>query len=362
MSEQIKTITEREQFQDIFNKYFMNKEVFLKTKSGDLKITFMGYSDGLVAFKIPYVKNVYDTCLIFTKEKNNIIYANLKISEKQQDSYVFIPLKFQIISIAQKEQRKEIGGVGGRSILYITHMISDFIIENCLSIDSKKVDKVRELIKTDVGKKFNHIKVYFCNESSSDQRMKFFFEEKTPLFIPDFNIKKPDEGDRLFNYFFNNIYLKDYFLVNRKTYISEISVPILYKTKIPYGYVQVNNEGKLEESAFNLIKRVAISIDETFNKYKIFPQSDDRILVSDVSKSGIGIVFKERRLIRYFKERSLAYFDIILPGEKKASVLAIVRNIAILENKIIKVGCEFKDVDAMSEVNFDEYLSSIGIE
>ena len=100
-------------------------------------------------------------------------------------------------------------------------------------------------------------------------------------------------------------------------------------------------------------------IDELFIKHKVFSLSEERLLVSDVSKSGLGIVFKERKFIRFFKEGCLVYFDFILPENKKASILAIVRHIALLENKIIKVGCEIKDIDALSEVNFDEFLASV---
>jgi hypothetical protein len=129
MSEQIKTITEREQFPELFSRFFAKAEVFLKTKSGDLKIQFIGFSNGLVAFKIPYIKNIVDTCLIYSRAQNNIIYASLKASQKQgNDLYVFIPINLQIISLNRKEDRQEIGArPDGKNILYVTNLISDFI-------------------------------------------------------------------------------------------------------------------------------------------------------------------------------------------------------------------------------------------
>jgi hypothetical protein len=116
----------------------------------------------------------------------------------------------------------------------------------------------------------------------------------------------------------------------------------------------------MTDSALASIKRTAIMVEEMFNKQRVFPMSGEKLLVSDVSKRGLGIVFKERRFIRYFKENSYVYLDIMLPDNKKASCLAVVKNIGILENKIIKIGCEIRELDALGEVNYEEFLSTLG--
>lgn len=361
MTKQITTITDKSQFQDIFYKLFAHNDIFLKTKSGDLKIKFFGYTEGLAAFKIPYLKNIQENILIFSRTEGNIIYAQMKFAEKQEeDMYIFSPEKIQIISEDRRESRKTLQG-GGKSVLYVTSLISDFIIENSIALDQKKADKVREILRFDMEKQFHHIKTFFCNEGSTDPRMKFFMEEKRPLFVQDLSKQPPEKDQRNFNQYVNEIYSKDFYLQNRKQYISEASVPILYKAKIPYGYIQINNTAPLSESALTLVKRMAIVAEEIFHQYKIFPVSDEKLLVSDISKRGLSVVFKERKFIRYFKERSLVYFDLVFPENKKSSILAVVRNITLLENKIIKVGCEIKEVDALSEVNYDEFLESLGV-
>lgn len=363
MAELIKTITDKSLFEKIFYKFFLKKDVFLKTKNGDLKIEFFGYTDGMAALRIPYVKNMYENCLIFTRSESYTIYANLKLVEKQEDdSYIFIPVKFQIISAVRREDRKivDIGGEG-KNIIYITNMISDFIIQNSLAMESKKVDHVKEIVRFDLEKQFKHVKIFFCNEGMTDVRMKYFYENKTPYLIHDINRKEAAKDKALFNYYLNNIYGKDYHLINRKNLISEVSVPVLYKARIPYGYIQCNGAAPLSESALLIVKRMAIVVEELFNKYKIFPVTDERLLISDVSKKGIGIVFKERRFIRYFKENSYVYFDLNLPDNKRASCLSVIRNIVIMENKVIKVGCEIRELDALGEVNYDEYLESLGL-
>lgn len=363
MAELIKTITDKSLFEKIFYKFFFKNNVFLKTKSGDLKIEFFGYTDGMAALKIPYLKNMYESCLIFTRNESYTIYANLKLVEKQEDdSYIFIPVKFQIISAMRREDRKivDIGGQG-KNIIYVTSVISDFIIQNSLAMESKKVDHVKEIVRFDLEKQFKQVRIFFCNEGMTDIRMKYFYENKTPFLVSDINKKELAKDEALFNYYINNIYGKDYQLINRKNLVSEVSVPILYKARIPYGYIQCNGAAPLSESALLIVKRMAIVVEELFNKYKVFPVSDERLLVSDVSKKGVGIVFKERRFIRYFKENSYVYFDLNLPDNKRTACLAVIRNIGIMENKIIKVGCEIRELDALGEVNYEEYLDSLNL-
>jgi hypothetical protein len=362
MASLIKTITDKGQFEAVFYKYFMNNEAFLRTKSGNLKITFFGYSEGLVAFKIPFLKHMFENCLVYTRKNEFVIYASLKIAEKQEENlYLFFPIKLQIISSARKEDRQSIDAAGsGKKILYVSRLISDFIIENSLAMSLKQVDRVKEIIRFDLEKYFQHLKIYLMNEGMSDVRMKHFRDHITPLFIPSINDTKNPKYEKVTRFYINEIYARDYFLKNRQQFISEIAVPVLYRAKIPYGYVQVNNTTPFTESALTVIKRSAIIIEELFTKEKVFPQTEERLLVSDVSKRGIGIVFKERRFVRYFKEGSLVFFDLILPDKKKASVLATVRHIALMENKIIKVGCEIKELDAISEAHYDEFLQSAG--
>ena len=75
--------------------------------------------------------------------------------------------------------------------------------------------------------------------------------------------------------------------------------------------------------------------------------------------NGIGIVFKDRRLTRYFRNDSLVGMDMMLPTKKNVTLGVIIRNTIFMDNGIIKVGTEIVHIDALSEVNYDEYLQMI---
>ncbi|MCX7677925.1 MAG: hypothetical protein N2316_01770 [Spirochaetes bacterium] len=359
MSEEILTITDVEQIREIFYKYFLKGDVYLKTKNGDLKIYFLGVSENKVAFKIPYIKSFSGIGLVFARRGHSIIYIQLKFLDKSEDeSFIFHPIKLQIINVQRKEERLVISPQSqSKKIVYVTNIISDFIMENTLSMEIKKIDRIKEILKSDIEGHFPYIKIFFFNEGRSDPRMKYFLLGNKPLHIYDMR-KKPSTEREMTDYtiYMNEIYAKDYYLQNRKQLISEISVPFLFRTKIPYGYIQVNSTAPIPENILSIIKKIAISGDEMLTKMRFFPVSNDKLLVSDISRNGLSMAFRDRKFIRYFKERCRVYFDLMLPNGKKASIQAEVRNIVLLENKIIKVGCEIKEMDALSEVNYEEFL------
>jgi hypothetical protein len=95
-------------------------------------------------------------------------------------------------------------------------------------------------------------------------------------------------------------------------------------------------------------------------KNNIFPKAEEKLPVIDISKSGLGVIFKDKKCIKYFSENQLLYYDLILPNNNKVNMLSSVRNI-LLNGSVYKVGCRILEIDALSEVYYDEYLESIGI-
>ena len=361
MAGTIKTITDKDQFKGILESYFNRKIVYLKTKSGDLNIHYLGYSEGNAAFRIPRVKNCPDIILIFSRHGDSTIYATLKYIENNEDTFIFIPVKFQIISQERKETRTAVAGEGSdKSVLFISNVMSDFQIQNSFMGNDKKLDNIKESLKYDLKAKFERIRIVFLNEAISDPRMKHIQEHASPLFIPDMSEKPEEKHEKDFNYYINEIYAKDFKLNKDKDFISEVMVPILYRTIIPYGYIQVNNRRPMTEGYLAVIKRMAIVVGEYFKKENLFQPVKERFLVSDLSQRGLSIVFRDRRITRYFRQGSLVSFDMMLPTSKKVITGAIVRNVTFNDNGIIKIGFEIKNIDALSQVNYEEYLENMG--
>lgn len=360
MFEKIKTITDRSKFEKIFYDFFLNQYAYLNLKDGKIQAKFFGYSSEQVAFKITQVKNVPEECQIIMKKDNSMIYSYLKFIEKEQDNiFIFAPIKFQFITSSRSEDHNSVDDVKGKRLVFVTNIISDFIIENTLVQRVKKIDHIREQIVDEMENAFDYMKLYLRSEGTGDPRMKYFLSHRNPIYIPDFSKKGAGGDEKFFKFYIDNVYSKDHHLQKRKEFLSEIAVPFLYQAKMPYGYLQVNGKAPFADVTLSSVKKFATYVDELFKKENIFLKSNDKFIVNSLSKNGFGIVFKERRYIRYFKSDSMVYLDMIFPGNKRASILVVVKQISILPNKTINVSFEIKEVDALGEINYDEFVESL---
>ncbi|MFH0975981.1 MAG: hypothetical protein V1874_09385 [Spirochaetota bacterium] len=355
----INTITDRRLFQDILGKFFFNKSCFLYGKEGALEVKFNRSSDGLIVIKIPFFTEEPTNCIAFTRQGANIIFVYLKLCGRKEDNiYIFNPAKFQIAEADRKDERKSlIKNTNSKSVLYITNFISDNIINKSLSSQAEKLDRIKEIIAYDHLNEYEYLKLFFCNEEMNDARMKYFNNSRIPIFIP--NIHSENANDELHEYYKNYIYNNDEYLKIHKEIVSEVAVPILFDSKIPYGYIQVNKTGPLPTSTISVMKRVAALTDDITKKSKLFSVSSDKLLVWDISEKGVGIAFKNTKYIPYYRRDSFVSLDLLLPRYKKASILADVRHLEMLENKLIKVGFEIKDMDTASRDNYEKFLGSI---
>lgn len=313
-------------------------------------------------FEINDTKNIDENCVIICRDKSdNTIFAHLKLLEKgEKNTCIFSPEKIHVSFAPRKEERKTLDPENNASHrLFIINMISEFIIKNNLELYKKKINQIEETIKIKLEKTFSNIRLYFIHHGH-DERMNYFKKQIQPIFIANINETQPEKHIEIFKLYTENIYPDDNFLQNKKELISEISVPILFNMKIPYGYVQVNNTQPFNESSMHTVKKMSTIVNELLIKNGLFPKTDERIPVFDISKNGIGITFKNKQYIKYFNKDQLVYFDLLLPDTKKVNILAVVKEI-VIEGSNYKVGSQIVEIDALSEVYYDEYLESIGL-
>ncbi len=358
---EISTVTYRSNFQELFYRYFSNEEVFLRVKEGKIPVKFYGFSENHAAFRIPHVKSMSREATFYAKTNDEMAYAFVTFLEQQEAGvFIFIPQRIQIISQNRSEDRKTTTpGRNNRNLVFITDFLPDFILENQINSNEKKVDHLRDIIKSEIDTTALHLRIFLCNELKNDHRMQYFKKQRIPIYIPDFTRMDAGSDQKKITYYINNIYAQDYFLKNNKEYISEISVPLLYNGKLPYGYILVNGAIALDNNVFKGIKKAAIFADRLFKDFEIFTENCEKMLVSNISESGFAITINDRRLIRYFKKESQAAMDMILPEQKKASLLAEIKYITIQHNKNIKIGFQIIDIDALSEVNLDDFRESL---
>ena len=356
MPDLIKTVTDVSQFQFLLENFFKEAAVYIKTNSGSISLQYVGYSEGNVAFRIPMVKSSPENVVVFTRHKTNTIYLSMKYIERSEDTFVYIPIKFQIISESRKEDRKLVGFEGGKSIMYLNNLITDYIIERGLATADKKIDKIKEFAEFELKKKFDLVKIVFINESKNDNRLKHILSTSKHIYMPNLNVDPDPSKEEEHNFYINHIYKTDISLSSRNKYVSEITVPVMFNNVIIYGYLQVNSSQPISDGMFEVVKRMSIAINQLMVKNNLFFPLDERFLLADISGNGLSFVFKEKKYLRYFEEGTKVNFDILLPTQKKAIIGAIIRNITFLENRIIKTGCEIYLMDETSKSNYDEFI------
>ena len=256
----VKTFTDKESIEKIFNNIFAKYQSFLKTKQTSIRVNFISYTDGLVSFEFKDCKEIDDNCVIVCRDKSdNTIFAYLKLIEgKEKDICVFSPEKIQVAFSPRKEERKVLDPENNANHrLFIINMISEFIIRNNLELYKKKLTQIEETIKIKLEKTFENIRLYFIHYGH-DERMNYFKKHIKPIFIADMNSEPPGKDKEIFQFYTESIYPEDKSLNNRKELISEISVPVLFNMKIPYGYVQVNNTIPFAESSMQTVKKMAL--------------------------------------------------------------------------------------------------------
>ncbi len=360
MSIDTQSITDRKLFRNILKQFFFDKSCFINNPWGNAEVRFLSSEGEYVQLHSPGFDEDPKNCMVFTRNYNNIIFVYLKFcGKKTENIYLFNPTKFQIIETERKDERCYLEkDRNNRSTIFITNFISQTSIINSLNLHQKKIKRIEEIIGYDTSHEFEYIKVYFYNYGRDDPRMNYFCNNKIPIFIQDINFVN-DQNTVIIENYMKYIYKTDSYLNNHKRLISEISVPVMFNSWIPYGYVQINNSTPLTTSSVEHAVCLASFIDDSIKRENIFSVSRDKLDISDISKNGIGIIFSNKKYIPYYLKDSFVLLDIFFPSSLKTSILADVRHLEIMQNKTIKAGFRIREMDDEGRYNFDSFLSSI---
>jgi hypothetical protein len=330
----------------------------LRSSQGDVEVRYIGFNDGLAEFAFPLRTSRPANCSIFTRVKSITITAHLTCAKAKDDTvFCFIPKNFEILTNPRADERKSFTG-NSDNIIFATNVISDPGIKKKLKSEKEKLDKIKEMVSPDETDSYDYFNIVFADSPINDPRMKFFNEYKSPIHVLNFRKNNIAEKDYMVKYYLDNIFSLDRSIRDNEEIVSEIAVPVLCNNKIPYGYIQANSSAPLSGTSMRTLKRMALLIDKMRIENNISFMVDHRFLVSDISQNGLGIAFKNWNLLSYYDRKKMVSMDMIFPLRKKASLVADVRHIDILANKIIKVGFFIREMDNLSKIHFQRALDS----
>lgn len=362
MSTEKTIITDKKIITDIYSKYFNNGNIFLKTNELNIQVESFSYIAGDIIITAPVENFDIDKIIFYVRMKDDVIFSHAILKSKNEDgTLTFEPVDIQLLKIPRKENRTTVAQTNpdGASTLFISNIISDFIIIECLNSAHSRVDSLKQELTNKLQNNYLNSDIIFSNEKKADQRMLFMKKERRPLFIKkisDANDPEKCRTDKDLHYYRTYILTKEQLAETSKLQ-SEICVPLLYKFMMPFAYIKVCSNNELNDNDFSIIRKFGMTASTLFTNDKtIIKSSEDKIAVTDLSESGLGIFFKDKTLIKHFKEDSLIVFSLFLPEKKQATMLCIVRNISLIKNYIYRIGCEIINIEAIGEVNYTEYL------
>ncbi len=358
MNEKVKLIYGKENHEKIFRQFFMGGRSFIRLKQGGIEAKYNGFHDGMAEFYFPLVKGRPENCSISTRVKNVLITAHLIFRKMKGDSlYCFEPMNIEIIPDPRNDERRYCDCTPGE-IIFATNVISDPGIKKILTWERDKLRKIIDMISLDNMERFDFFRIVFAGSLPDDPRMKYFYKFRSPIHISNFRKKHFSENDSTLRFYRDTILAHDFQIRDKDYIVSEISVPVLCNSRIPYGYIQANSSSSLSRISLQSLKRLAMLVDKMRIENKIAFNVDHRFLVSDISRNGVGIAFKNRNLLPYYCREKMVSMDMIFPQRRKASIIADVKHIDILSNKVIKVGFLIREMDKLSKIHFQRALES----
>lgn len=357
-SESVKNITDRNSLTELYNSLFIGRDVFLKADGINIKVDFVKFSNGKIYLDIPVENYDVKRTAIYTRNKEEVAYSHIIPSGMENRYYVYETEGSQIFLAPRKENRIQIEAQPGKKTV-ISQVISNFVIKESLMQNQARVDWLKHEISSKISVKYDHINVFFLGDRHTDIRMSWIMDDRESIFIRDINFNgEANDNETDVTSYMQNIYYHDNNLLAGNI-VSEISVPLLYKIMMPFGYIQVNHTSPLTEDNLFMLKRLGLAYSESISKDNtLFSPSVDTISISDLSMSGLGMVFKEKSLARHFKEDALVMFTAYLPDGKNASILCRVANIT-LSDKWYRVGCRIESIDSEGELHYRKFLQTV---
>ncbi len=331
--------------------------IYLKAEEYNCQVDFVSYGNNQLKLRIGERSLLRGSSDLYAIKGNVMLHARIHLLSREGECiFTFRLMSPKLNEIRRKSMRVAAGHEGGgmAEAVYISDVVSEDILKECLLRERKRISIVVDTLSDKLKADYDQVRIFLINEKLYDERMKYFNHTRKPLFIADINEEPGDEKGRELLKHYRSIHHQDRTIDD--SMISEIAIPFLYKGMIPFGYIQINSRKVLIKEDYVYLKKTGAITSESFSGASVIKTLDERFYVSDLSLNGLCIVFSEKGRIKYFKNDGYLYARLFFPDGRTSSMLCAVRNINLMSNNAFKIGCEIVEIDALGEVNLEEYI------
>lgn len=227
-----------------------------------------------------------------------------------------------------------------------------FVIEN----NKKKINsQVINFFDGELRQMVPYYKIFFASGDATDARLKALV--KNPRII--YYSPEPPSNFNPRQYFPQDTYLEELQKSDLKVPVNlkaEFTIPILYKTHLPIGYIQVNMPRFVDDAVMQTVKKIGIALEAQLRKIGLAFEETRALPLTHVNMKQATLEIADRMLLRHFQPGFVVLFRIQKGQDSLGLFLATVNASSNLGGGRTRVTLEFQDLEAMSELNLEESL------
>jgi hypothetical protein len=349
-------IQNSEQIHNILNKIMGKLSCHIKVDDQDLPAGFVAYNrldDGLELRLITELKDHPPKRYVVMYHQGKAITVVCRFHARRGKVELLVPLWIEIAKSTKVEAKQG----PAFSLGIITNITSFTEICGVLERHRKMLKTVVYKFEDHIKTLFKHFRVYLNYGDSVDLRLKALIQHKRIIFFnkdPDLQTENP-----IFfpiSVYMTEIQKRD--LKLSRNFVSEITVPIMYKAKIVFGLIQINADHPLTMSNVGIVKKIAADLEKQIRALPIPFEDQTKIKIIKLDFDGLTMEFRDRKLLRHCQIGNPIFFKLHTGVEEIGQFSAIVKNRNNYAGKST-VDCQFEEKDALSEINLESFLEKL---
>lgn len=247
------------------------------------------------------------------------------------------------------------GNAAGFSVMNLTSAKEiAFVIE----ANNKKVSSlVLNPFENELRALAPYQRIFLASGEQTDVRLRHLV--KNPRII--YYTPEPPRNFKPKQYFPQDVYLAEIQKTDLKVptnLATEFTIPVLYKARLPIGYIQINTQRAIEDALMQNIKKIGVALEAQLRKIGLQFEEPRALPIAKIDTRQIELEIADRLLLRHFQPGFVVLFRIQKQQENLGQFTAVVTKSANLGGGKTQIELTFQDNDAMSELNLEEALKA----
>ncbi len=289
---------------------------------------------------------------VLVRHNKKRIVAVCKFVLRNGPTEILYPYALEITD----DTRKDVADTDNSSRFFLTNLTSSKEIAFVVEANKKKVNGfVINFFDSEIKNLAPYHKIFLASGDSTDTRLKHL--QKNPRIIyysPD-----PPANFNARQYFPQDVYLDEIQKSDLKVPANlhaEVTIPILYKAKIPIGYIQVNTPRYVDEVVLQTVKKIGVALETQLRKIGLVFEEERPLPILNLDMKTLELEFSDRLLLRHFQPGLTVLFRVQKAQDSLGQFSAVVSKSVNIGSGRTRATLDFQEMDAMSELNLEEAL------